>query len=54
VNVILPEEEFEKEIVANAQIIKIYDNCYVAKFLNLNSYDEDKIMKYVFKLIAKK
>lgn len=54
VKIILPKEEFEKEIISSAEIIKIYDNCFVAKFLNLNSHDEDKIMKYVFKLIAKK
>lgn len=54
IKIILSKEDFEKEIIANAQIIKIYDNCYVAKFLNLNTFDEDKIVKYVFKLIAKK
>lgn len=54
VKVILPEHEFEKEIIANGQIIKKYDNCFVVKFLNLNSHNEDKIIKYVFKLIAKK
>lgn len=54
VRVILPESEFEKEIVIDSVIIKVYDNYYVAKFNNLKMYDEDKIVKYVFKLIAKK
>ena len=54
VKIILPEEEFESKIVSSAQIIKHYDNCFVAKFSNLSSYDEDRIMKHVFKLIAQK
>lgn len=54
VNVILPKEEFDTEITACGKIIKNYDNCFVAQFINLSSYNEDKIMKHVFKLIAKK
>ena len=48
------KEDFEKEIVVDANIIKIYDNSFVAKYSNLKPHDEDKIVKYVFKLIAKK
>ena len=54
VTISLPEDEFEKQIIINAKIIKVYDNYYVAKFEDLNSHDEDKIVKYVFRLIAKK
>ena len=54
VTISLPEDEFEKQIITNAKIIKVYDNYYVAKFEDLNSHDEDKIVKYVFRLIAKK
>ena len=54
VSIILPHYEFEKEIVCNAEIIKLYHDSYVAKFENLTPADEGKIIKYVFKLIAKK
>lgn len=48
------EKEFEKNIQTYATIIKVSDSSYVAKYINLNKYDEDKIVKYVFKVIAKK
>lgn len=48
------EREFEKNIQTSATIIKVNDSSYVAKYANLNKYDEDKIVKYVFKMIAKK
>ena len=54
VDILFPQEEFEKEISVRARIIKAYDNYYVAQYLNLKPFDEDKIVKYVFKLIAKK
>ena len=54
VEIIFPKDELEKEIVTNAQIIKNYDNYFVAKYTNLNPHDENKIVKYVFRLIAKK
>ena len=47
-------DDFGKEIVCNAKIIKSHENQYVAKYENLNVHDEDKIVKYVFKLITKK
>lgn len=47
-------DDFEKEIIANAKIIKVKDNVHIAKFINLKAVDENKIVKYVFKLIAKK
>ena len=45
---------FEKDIRVNAKIIKNDANLSVAKFCNLKQSDEDRIVKYVFKLIAKK
>ena len=54
VDIVFPQEEFEKEINVRARIIKTYDNYYVAQYINLKPFDEDKIVKYVFKLIAKK
>lgn len=48
------EKEFEKNIQTYATIIKVSDSSYVAKYVSLNKYDEDKIVKYVFKVIAKK
>ena len=52
--VILTKYDFEKDIKCNAKIIKTHENYYVAKYVNLNPHDEDKIVKYVFKMIAKK
>jgi len=54
VAVYLPEEEFGKEIICPSQIIKYRKNVYVARFLNLTPAQEDRIVKYVFKLVAKK
>lgn len=54
VEIILPEGEFENELKCCAKIIKIYHNSYVAKFENLTPAIEGKIIKYVFKLVAKK
>lgn len=49
-----PNHIFDREIVCKGEIIKVRENSYVAKFLNLKPYDEDKIVKHVFKLIAEK
>lgn len=54
VQINLSEDDFGKEIKTSGEIIKEYNNFYVAKFLNLQPHDEDKIVKYVFNLIAKK
>lgn len=47
-------KEFEKNIQTYATIIKVNESSFVAKYNNINKYDEDKIVKYVFKVIAKK
>ncbi|MBQ7287190.1 MAG: PilZ domain-containing protein [Candidatus Gastranaerophilales bacterium] len=54
INIILPSTEFEKEIRCKANIIKINKNAFVAKFVDMSPHDENKVVKYVFKLIAKK
>ena len=55
IEIILPFEEFQKNIKINAQIIKkLSNNSFVAKFLNLNLYDENKIVKRIFELLSKK
>ena len=45
---------FEKDIRVNAKIIKNESDISVAQFYGLKQSDEDRIVKYVFKLIAKK
>lgn len=50
----LPKEEFEKDITANADIIKYENDSYVLIYQDINPYDEDKIVKYVFKLVSQK
>lgn len=50
----LPSHIFDREIICRGEIIKVRENSYVAKFINLKPYDEDKIVKHVFKLIAEK
>ena len=54
IDIVLPLKEFEKEIKCAATIIKLNKLGYVAKFNDLSMHDENKIVKYVFKLIAKK
>ena len=54
IDIILPDVEFGKEIKLKANIFKINNQNYVAKFNEINQHDENKIVKYVFKLIAKK
>ena len=45
------ENDLGKNISCDAIIIKMNAHKFVAKYDNLNSHDEDKIMKYVFKLM---
>ncbi len=47
-------KDFGKDIITSAKIIKSYNNEYTAQYINLDKYDADKIVKYVFNLIAKK
>ena len=44
--------DFGKEIICKAEIIKKDGNMAVGKFFDLNKYDEDRIVKHVFNLIA--
>jgi len=53
VTVYFPKEHFEKDIIVSAEIIKKNDDWHVAKYFDINSHDEDKIVKYVFKQIIK-
>lgn len=48
------KKDFGKDITVGAKIIKSYNNEYTAQYINLDKYDADKIVKYVFNLIAKK
>jgi len=48
-----PQDLFEKNIVIDASIIKTQNNKLVAKYKNLNSKDEDKIVKYIFKVMTR-
>ena len=45
-------KDFGKEIICKAEIIKKDGNMAVGKFFDLNKYDEDRIVKHVFNLIA--
>ena len=55
-NVIIFFEDyiFGVDITAQAEIIKKNDDYIVAKFNNLSEYDENKIVKRIFKILAKK
>lgn len=46
------ERDFGKDIVCIADIVKRYDNVIAAKYKNLSSFDEDRIVKHVFKLMV--
>lgn len=46
-------DDFEKDLEINAKIIKAFQGSYVAQYVNVKPFDEDKIVKYVFKMIAK-
>lgn len=48
------KEFFEKDIKCMAKIYKFYNNIYVAKFCDLNIYDEDRLVKYIFRKMTKK
>ena len=54
IEIILPADLFTKEIKCAAEIIKANDDFCVAKYKNLNDYDESKIVKRVFVLLAQK
>ncbi len=54
INIKFFEKDFGKNITCQASIVKIEDDIYAAKFLNLNMYDENKIVKRIFELIASK
>jgi len=51
---IFSKEIFLKEIKIMAEIIKVHDDFFVAKYENLNMYDENKIVQRVFKLLVQK
>ncbi len=48
------ENDLGKNITCDAIIIKAQHDIHVAKYVNMSPYDEDKIMKYVFKLMTLK
>ncbi len=54
VEIIFPFEVFSKEIKVKAEIIKAHDDFFVAKYENLNKYDESKILQKIFKLLSQK
>lgn len=54
VDITYSENDFERQIKCSGEIIKKYDDYYVAKHLDLKPFDEDKIVKYVFRLITEK
>jgi len=47
-------DDFEKDMRVYAKIIKQEDRLSIAQFINLKQSDEDRIVKYVFKLMVKK
>ena len=54
-SITLPSSEFSKVIKCDIKILKELQNkSYAATFLNINSHDEDKIVKRIFELIARK
>ncbi len=54
VTINLLERDFQKDITTKAQIIKTNEFDTVAKYLDLDKNSEDRIVGYVFDLIAKK
>ena len=54
VKVIFPVNVFSKLITCEAEIIKSRDDFFIAQFKNLNVYDENKIVKRIFELLARK
>ena len=53
VTIFFPKKDFERDITAQALIIKNNSDWFVAKYIDLNTHDEDKIVKYVFKTMVK-
>ncbi len=54
IEILFSADIFSRNIKCNAEIIKAQDDFYVAMFNNLNDYDESKIVKRVFQLLAQK
>lgn len=54
VTINLLERDFQKDITTKARIIKTNEFDTVAKYLDLDKNSEDRIVGYVFDLIAKK
>ncbi|MBQ8475636.1 PilZ domain-containing protein [bacterium] len=54
IKLIFPENVFSKVITCDAEIIKVQDDFFVAQYKNLNIYDENKIVKRIFELLARK
>jgi len=52
VTLAFPKTYFEKEIITKAIIIKKEKGWFVAKYFGLSQWDEDRIVKYVFKTIV--
>ena len=46
-------DEFGKDLLIKAKIIKANGGSYTAQYIGLKPMDEDKIVKYVFTMIAK-
>lgn len=53
VQICFSKEQFEKDMLIKAIILKENLNWYVAKYEDINPRDEDRIVKYVFKTIVK-
>lgn len=49
-----PVNIFGKSITTHARVLKITNINYAVKFLDLSQNDEDKIVKYIFKMMVKK
>ena len=54
VKLIFETDIFLKKMELMSEIIKAQDDFYVAKYDNLNDYDESRVVKRVFKLLAQK
>ena len=46
------ECDFGRDIICFAEIVKKDDDIYAAQFKKLSLYDEDRIVKYIFKLMV--
>ncbi len=54
INIEFPAHIFDKKICTTARILKVAPDFYAVKFLDLTQNDEDKIVKYIFKMMVKK